>query len=97
MNKVIKIVLLFALVTIVSCTQSDKPNKGNEVIEKKIESLLRKMTLEEKLGQMNQITSYPNIEDLSNLIKKGEVGSILNEIDPIRINALQRVAMEESR
>ena len=42
-------------------------------------------------------TSYPNIEDLSNLIKKGEVGSILNEIDPVRINALQRVAMEESR
>ena len=46
---------------------------------------------------MNQITSYANIEDLSNLIKKGEVGSILNETDPVRINALQRVAMEESR
>ena len=97
MNKVINIILLIVSVAFVGCVQGDKPNKGNEVIEKKIESLLRKMTLEEKLGQMNQITSYPNIEDLSNLIKKGEVGSILNEIDPIRINALQRVAMEESR
>ncbi|GAA6435147.1 glycoside hydrolase family 3 N-terminal domain-containing protein [Bacteroides intestinalis] len=55
------------------------------------------MTLEEKIGQMNQITSYGNIEDMSSLIKKGEVGSILNEVDPVRINALQRVAMEESR
>ena len=97
MNKVIKIVLFIATAAFVSCVQSDKPNKANDAIEKKIEALLRKMTLEEKLGQMNQITSYPNIEDLSNLIKKGEVGSILNEIDPIRINALQRVAMEESR
>ena len=97
MNKVINIILLIVSVAFVGCVQGDKPNKENEVIEKKIEALIRKMTLEEKLGQMNQITSYPNIEDLSNLIKKGEVGSILNEIDPVRINALQRVAMEESR
>jgi len=73
-------------------------NKGSDAAtEKKVESLLSRMTLEEKIGQMNQITSYGNIEDMSSLIKKGEVGSILNEVDPVRINALQRVAMEESR
>ena len=66
-------------------------------IEQKVEALLKKMTLEEKIGQMNQISSYGNIEDMSALIKKGEIGSILNEVDPVRINALQRVAMEESR
>ena len=27
---------------------------------------------------------------MSGLIKKGEVGSILNEVDPVRVNALQR-------
>ena len=80
----------------VSCTQV--ANKGSDAAtEKKVESLLSRMTLEEKIGQMNQITSYGNIEDMSSLIKKGEVGSILNEVDPVRINALQRVAMEESR
>ena len=79
-----------------SCTQV--ANKGSDAAtEKKVESLLSRMTLEEKIGQMNQITSYGNIEDMSSLIKKGEVGSILNEVDPVRINALQRVAMEESR
>lgn len=80
----------------VSCTQVTN-TKGDAATEKKIEALLSRMTLEEKLGQMNQISSYGNIEDMSGLIKKGEVGSILNEVDPMRINALQRVAIEESR
>ncbi len=66
-------------------------------IESKIDNLLAKMTLEEKIGQMNQISSYGNIEDMGVLIKRGEIGSILNEVDPVRVNALQRVAVEESR
>nr|MBP8088571.1 glycosyl hydrolase [Phocaeicola sp.] len=69
----------------------------DKVIENKIETLLSKMTLEEKIGQMNQISSLGNIEEMSVAIKKGEIGSILNEIDPVRVNALQRVAVEESR
>ena len=92
--KIFSVCLL--LLPFVSCTQV--ANKGSDAaIEKKVESLLSKMTLEEKIGQMNQISSYGNIEDMSALIKKGEIGSILNEVDPVRINALQRVAMEESR
>lgn len=79
-----------------SCTTS-VPDDKDKVLETKIENLLSQMTLEEKIGQMNQISSFGNIEDMSRLLKKGEVGSILNEIDPGRINALQRVAVEESR
>lgn len=84
------------LLSFASCSQGGG-KKSDAVIEQKIEALLSRMTLEEKLGQMNQISSYGNIEDLSGLIKKGEVGSILNEIEPVRVNALQRVAVEESR
>lgn len=91
--KIISACLL--LLPLVSCTQVQE--NGDAAIEQKVKSLLSKMTLEEKLGQMNQISSYGNIEDMSGLIKKGEVGSILNEVEPIRINALQRVAIEESR
>lgn len=95
--KVIKIFpVLLLLLPFVSCKQ-ETGTKSNAAIEKKIEALISRMTLEEKLGQMNQISSYGNIEDMSGLIKKGEVGSILNEVDPVRINALQHVAMEESR
>ena len=68
---------------------SSAGSKNDAVIEQKIEALLSRMTLEEKIGQMNQISSYGNIEDMSGLIKKGEVGSILNEVDPVRVNALQ--------
>ena len=51
------------LLPFVSCTQV--ANKGSDAaIEKKVESLLSKMTLEEKIGQMNQISSYGNIEDM---------------------------------
>lgn len=79
-----------------ACTQA--PNgKGDSATEQKIESLLSKMTLEEKIGQMNQLSSSGNIEEMSEQVKNGEIGSILNETDPARINALQRVAMEESR
>lgn len=84
------------LLPLVSCTQV-QTKSGDAATEQKIEALLSKMTLEEKIGQMNQITSYGNIEDMSGLIKNGEIGSILNEVDPVRVNALQRVAMEESR
>ena len=83
------------LLPFASCTQVQE--KGDAAIEQKVEALLSKMTLEEKIGQMNQISSYGNIEDMSGLIKKGEIGSILNEVDPVRVNALQRVAVEESR
>ena len=85
----------FLLFSLAACT-SVKEDKDKKT-EDKVESLLSKMTLEEKIGQMNQISSYGNIEDMSVLIKKGEIGSILNEIDPVRVNALQRVAVEESR
>ena len=83
------------LLPFVSCTQvADTKDK---VIESKIDNLLSQMTLEEKIGQMNQISAYGNIEDMRVIIKKGEVGSVLNEVDPVRVNALQRVAVEESR
>ena len=91
--KILPVCLLSLLLAACSQLQGNK----DRITEDKVESLLSKMTLEEKIGQMNQISSYGNIEDMSVLIKKGEVGSILNEVDPVRVNALQRVAVEESR
>ncbi|MDR0657963.1 MAG: glycoside hydrolase family 3 C-terminal domain-containing protein [Mediterranea sp.] len=73
------------------------PEPKDKALEAKVEKLLARMTPEEKIGQMNQVSSYGNIEDMSGIIKKGEVGSILNEVDPQRISALQHVAVEESR
>ncbi len=95
MKRILVFSICLFFISSVGCTDA-KNLKGGQ-IEKKVEDLLSKMTLEEKIGQMNQISSSGNLEEMSRLIKKGEVGSILNEIDPVRVNALQRLAVEESR
>ena len=58
--------------------------------------MLGKMTLEEKLGQMNQLSPW-NPDELANKVRNGEVGSILNYTNPEEVNKIQKVAMEESR
>ncbi len=74
---------------------SCKSMKNQE--EKYIDDVLHKMTLEQKIGQMNQISSVPDMQKLGTLVKRGEIGSILNEIDPVRVNELQRAALKESK
>ncbi len=63
-----------------------------------VEDLLKKMTLEEKVGQMSQIAL--NTEDgpkAEEMAKAGKVGSFLFITDPARINRLQHVAVDQSR
>ena len=83
--------LLFNLGLLGSCQSTPADD-----IESKVESLLEKMTIEEKLGQMNQL-SPGSIEDLEKRIRNGEVGSVLNMNTAEQINRIQKVAMEESR
>jgi beta-glucosidase len=70
---------------------------SNDPVEKKVNDLLLKMTLEEKIGQLIQVSSEGYSENAFNQIKNGGVGSILNETNPSTINSLQKVAVEESR
>ena len=66
-------------------------------IESRVEALLKQMTLAEKIGQMNQISAGGDVSNYADVLRKGQVGSILNEVDPVKINELQRIAVEESR
>jgi beta-glucosidase len=63
-----------------------------------VSDLLGKMTLEEKLGQMSQI-SYKDQHSVSHeeRILKGQTGSFLFLTDPVEINRLQRIAVEQTR
>ncbi len=63
-------------------------------IDKKVDDLLKQMTLREKIGQMNQLSGGAWLAETA---AKGEVGSILNCADPAEINAVQRAAVEQSR
>ena len=76
----------------------DDPELG-----RRVEALLKQMTPEEKVGQLNQYsygmptgpgTGRSNVEEA---VRRGEVGSFLNVTDPALSNRLQRLAMEESR
>lgn len=63
-------------------------------MDRKVDDLLGKMTLHEKVGQMNQLSGGAWLAEQA---ARGEVGSILNCVDPAEINAVQKAAVEQSR
>ena len=88
--------LLYAVALAASLVGCGQPQDNNTEIENKVEALLQKMTIEEKLGQMNQLSPW-NFEELAASVRKGEVGSILNVVNPEEINKIQKIAVDESR
>jgi beta-glucosidase len=69
-------------------------------VEQRIAALLGRMTLEEKLGQLQQLDGEGNGNfrpEHLDLLRKGLLGSTLNVRGAQRTNQLQRVAVEESR
>lgn len=76
-------------------------------IEDKINSLLQQMTLEEKVGQMNQYNGFwdvtgpapkgGNAETKYEHLKKGLVGSMLNVVGTEEVRKLQKLVVEETR
>ncbi|NOQ91236.1 MAG: glycosyl hydrolase, partial [Flavobacteriaceae bacterium] len=79
---------------------------SNEIIEKKVDSVLALMTLYEKVGQMNQYNGSWDVtgpasdksdkEKLEKL-KNGGVGSMLNVLSVKATREAQKLVMENSR
>jgi beta-glucosidase len=86
------------LVLLAACTQPKPSTVGSDAgIEKRIEQLLSRMTLAEKIGQMNQVSAGGEVSNYAEALRNGQIGSILNEVDPVKINEFQRICVEESR
>lgn len=66
-------------------------------VEQKIDSILSGMTIREKVGQLNQLDGRGTIEELKTIIRRGEIGSVMNVTQPEVVNMLQKLACEESR
>ena len=77
-------------------------------LDERIAALVAQMTLAEKVGQLRQTNGIGGAatgdaknlvagSELYDLIRNGQVGSILNETNVATINEFQRVAVEESR
>lgn len=68
-----------------------------------IDSLMKKMTLEEKIGQLNLpgsgdiTTGQASSSDIGEKIREGKVGGLFNIKSAEKIQNVQKVAMEESR
>lgn len=65
--------------------------------EERVEALLQQMTLQEKIGQLNQLSVGGFDQNTAGMMRAGMVGSILNEVNPKVLNRYQKVAVEESR
>ena len=72
--------------------------------EQRVDSVLRLMTLSEKIGQMNQVSSKEDptgqLTECSNeeeLIRSGQVGSMLNVVGVERTRHLQEIAVNDTR
>lgn len=83
-------------------------SRKNEVPEDQkmntfISELLNKMTLEEKIGQLNLlpggdlVTGEGSASDIANKIRDGKVGAFLNYKSGSRVRDVQKIAVEESR
>jgi beta-glucosidase len=90
------IVCLFLSVILFSSTVAQKKS-----IDAKVDSVLKLMTMDEKIGQMNQYNGdweatgpITNDGDKQNQIRKGMVGSMLNVTGVEHTKALQQMAMQ---
>jgi beta-glucosidase len=73
-------------------------NLTKEAVKTRVDALLGRMSLDEKIGQLTQVWGLdlmqgPKPEELA---RKGLVGSLLYVLDTKRINAIQKIAVEES-
>src|ERR1041385_6705870 len=69
--------------------------KTDPAIERRIDALLKQMTIEEKAGQLSQFDG-DNPQNLE-IIKQGGAGSLLNVLGTERVNAAQKIAVEQTR
>ncbi|WP_281612626.1 glycoside hydrolase family 3 N-terminal domain-containing protein [Flammeovirga sp. SubArs3] len=86
------------LLFIVSCNQQKTPT---DPIEQRVEALLSKMTLEEKIGQTALRGTSSRVkgalpEEMKEAVRKGHVGAFLNIMNTDYVDELQQIAVTES-
>lgn len=88
MKKLLTILLLAAVGLAAS---AQKPSE-----EQFIEDLLSRMSIDDKIGQLNQIDGRIDLKELEKQIRAGRVSSIMNIVDPELVDHLQKIAVEQS-
>ena len=104
MNKAKFLFILLTIVAVSSNAQTKKPVSTDEAkMNTFISNLMSKMTIDEKIGQLNLpssgdiTTGQANSSDIGQKIKDGKVGGLFNIKGVEKIKAVQKVAVENSR
>jgi len=101
-NKRVQVVLIVLSVVFIARSTWAQTWANDSKTEARIESLLKQMTLEEKIGQVNQYsagsptgpgTGRTGYEEM---VAKGQVGSLFN-VSGQKVNDFQKIAVEKSR
>lgn len=93
--------LAFAAVAALPATM--QAQSGDARMDKFIDELMGKMTLEEKLGQLNLpvtgdiVTGQAKSSDVAGKIRSGQVGGLFNLKGVDKIREVQKIAVEQSR
>ncbi|MBE0538839.1 MAG: beta-glucosidase BglX [Ignavibacterium sp.] len=106
MKKYLLITLSFLLFSFTGFQSSPQQKSSDKIINARVDSVLALMTLDEKIGQLNQL-SYgigwgPTVkvsvpDEYKQMIKEGKIGSFLNAIGAEFTYELQKIAVQESR
>jgi beta-glucosidase len=95
-------VLLLLIISMQSQAQTKNVSAG-AMMDKFIAGLMKKMTIEEKLGQLNLpgsgdiVTGQASNSDIAKKIKEGKVGGLFNIKTVEKIRDVQKVAVEQTR
>jgi beta-glucosidase len=89
------------IILLLFCVQNLQVVAQQKPTDQKVDSILRLMTLEEKIGQLNQYTDNRKAtgpvtvdNDKSNQVQNGQVGSLLNCQGAERIRSWQEIAIQ---
>ena len=98
-----KRILSLYIFTLFGFVPSFAQNKSDSKMDQFIQILMNKMTLDEKIGQLNLpgsgdiVTGQASNSDIGKKIREGRVGGLFNIKTVEKIRAVQKVAVEESR
>ncbi len=98
-----RIILCLLLVITVKVQAQNKQTSTDVKMNLFVNNLMKKMTLEEKIGQLNLLTIGIDVtgpvlsKDVEANIKKGNVGAVLNTRTPSAVRKLQDMAVKETR
>lgn len=95
--------LLTAVITASAVTAMATPQADEDKMDQFIDNLMGKMTLQEKIGQLNLpvsgeiVTGQAKSSDVGSKIRKGQVGGLFNVKGVENIREVQKIAVEQSR